>query len=145
MVSLSGGEKLEKALAEIAKKATNASSVAIGFLSDATYADGKSVAMVAALNEFGHDNVPPRPFFRGMIQEKSPEWPDAVGDLLVANKFDAAKTLKATGQAIEGQLKEAITVYVGPPLAQSTIDRKGNDKQLIDSGTMYRSVDSRVD
>lgn len=144
MVTLSGGAALEKRLAEIAKKASESAFVEIGFLEDATYPDGKSVAMVAALNEFGHDNVPPRPFFRGMIQDKSPEWPDAIANLLVANDYSAHRTLDQTGLAIKGQLEEAIAVYVGPPLAQSTIDRKGHDKQLIETGIMKNSVSYNV-
>lgn len=144
MVTLSGGTKLDKALAEISKNVSKASELDVGFLVDATYPDGKPVAMVAALNEFGHDKAPPRPFFRGMISDKSPEWPDAVGDLLVANGYDAQRTLEQTGAAIKGQLQEAITVYVGPPLAESTIARKGNDKQLIDSAVMINSAAYRV-
>lgn len=144
MVTLSGGTKIEKALADIAKKASKATELDVGFLADATYPDGKPVAMVAALNEFGHDNVPPRPFFRGMISDKSPEWPEAVGDLLVANGYDATRTLEQTGAAIKGQLQEAITVYVGPPLAESTIARKGNNKQLVDTGVMLKSAAYRV-
>ena len=144
MVELSGGKGLEKALVELAKKLTTASEVSIGFLADATYHDGKPVAMVAALNEFGHEDVPPRPFFRGMIQDKSPEWPEAVGDLLIANGYDGQRTLEQTGAAIKGQLQEAITVYVGPGLAESTIERKGHDKELIDTGTLLRSVDYAV-
>lgn len=145
MVELSGGSKLEAALAEIAKRVTTASEVSVGFLVDATYPDGKPVAMVAALNEFGHENVPPRPFFREMIQEKSPEWPEAVGDLLISNNYDGCRTLEQSGAAIKGQLQEQITVYAGPGLVESTIERKGHDKELIDSGVMLRSVDYRVD
>lgn len=144
MVEISGGSKLEAVLAEIAKKLTTASEVSVGFLADATYPDGKPVAMVAALNEFGHENVPPRPFFRGMIQDKSPEWPEAVGNLLVANSYDGRRTLEQTGAAIKGQLQESITEYVGPPLAESTIARKGHDKQLVDSGVLLRSAAYRV-
>lgn len=144
MVTISGGTKLEKALAEISKKVTKASELDVGFLADATYPDGTSVALVAAFNEFGTSKSPPRAFFRGMIKEKSPEWPDAVGDLLVANGYDGTRTLEQTGAAIKGQLQEAITVYVGPPLAESTVARKGNDKALIDTGTMLKSVAYRV-
>lgn len=144
MVEISGGSKLEAALAEIAKNLEKASSVDIGFLADSSYPSGVSVALVAALNEFGHENVPPRPFFRGMIQDKSPEWPEAVGNLLVANSYDGRRTLEQTGAAIKGQLQEAITEYVGPPLAESTIARKGHDKQLVDSGVLLRSAAYRV-
>ncbi len=166
MVQIKGGDKLEKHLKELSKRVTKAASVDVGFMEDATYPDGTSVAMVAALNEFGHGNsvgaklsrtrlarwlgvkaktaTPPRPFFRGMVQEKSPEWGDAVGDLLNATGFDAEKTLNLAGEGIAGQLRQSIVDYVGPPLAESTVKRKGHDKQLVDSGVMLRSVDKRV-
>jgi hypothetical protein len=154
MVKLVGGDKLTAALDKIAQKVSKAASVEVGFLEGATYPDGTSVALVAALNEFGSGNkvshqiarapVPPRPFFRGMIKDKSGQWPKAVGDLLVANSYDAEKTLDQAGAAIAGQLQEAITQYVGPPLRPSTVKRKGNAKQLVDTGVMLRSVDHVV-
>jgi hypothetical protein len=144
MVQLKGGDKLAAKLAEISKNLTKAASVDIGFLEGATYPDGTSVALVAAVNEFGSADTPPRPFFRGMIVEKSPEWPDAVGNLLVANGYDADKTLGQTGAAIKGQLQAAIVAYSGTPLKPATIARKGNDKQLVDTGHMLASVDYAV-
>lgn len=158
MVQITGGDKLEKALAEIAQKVSKASEVDIGFLSGATYPDGTSVAFVAAMNEFGHrigsapeegeedtrESVPPRPFFRDMIAEKSKEWPAAVGNLLVANGYDAEKTMGQTGEAIKGQLQESIVRFDKVPLAPSTIAAKGNDKQLVDTGTMLNSVGYEV-
>ncbi|RUV07766.1 MULTISPECIES: hypothetical protein [unclassified Mesorhizobium] len=144
MVKLSGGDKLAAKLAEIAKSLQNAVSVDVGFPEGATYPDGTSVPLVAALNEFGTRDTAPRPFFRGMIDDKSPEWPDAVGNLLVANGYDAEKTLGQTGEAIKGQLQAAITAYDGPPLQPATIARKGNDKQLVDTGHMLASVDYAV-
>lgn len=161
MVQLTGGDKLAAKLAEISKNLTKAASVDVGFLENATYPDGTPVALVAALNEFGSGNkvshkiaralgmaapaaIPPRPFFRNMIADKSPQWPAAVGNLLIANGYDATKTLGQTGAAIKGQLQASIVAYVGPPLKPSTIARKGNDKQLVDTGHMLASVDYTV-
>lgn len=146
MVDLSGGDKLAKALADISAKVKTAAEVDVGFLEGATYPDGTSVPLVAAVQEFGAPSrgIPPRPFFRDMIKDKSPEWPDAIGNLLVANRYDTKKTLGQAGVAIEGQLKEAITKFDGVPLKPATIARKGFDKQLIDSGVMLRSVSSVV-
>ncbi len=76
-----------------------------------------------------------------MIAAKSGEWPAAVGDLLVANNYDAAKTLDLTGVAIKGQLQQSIKDLVSPPLKPATIAAKGFDKPLIDTGFMLRSVD----
>lgn len=142
MVQLTGGDKLAAKLAEISKNLQKAASVDIGFQSDAAYPDGTPVALVAAIQEFGapRAGIPPRPFFRGMIADKSPEWPGALGKLLVANDYDAAKALGQAGDAIKGQLEEAIEVYVGPPLKPATIARKGSDKALVETGLLLKSV-----
>ena len=174
MATISGGDKLNKVLLELATRVSNPGTLRVGFLEGATYPDtkptklraqyakrkakgvegaikgsagGTSVAMIAAIQEFGAPSrgIPPRPFFRNMIAAKSPEWPDAIGKLLVANKYDATKTLKMAGEAIAGQLRESITTFVGPGLKPATIKRKGFSKELIDSGHLLASVDYSVD
>lgn len=148
MVKLSGGDKLAAKLAELAQNAKNDATVRVGFLEGSRYPDGTSVALVAAINEFGHTRVhptqPPRPFMRRMIQAKSPEWPKAIGDLLVANNYDAEATLDLTGTAIAGQLRQSIIDFTDPPLSPLTVMKKGFDKPLIDSGVMLRSVSHEV-
>lgn len=144
-MKISGGDKLERALREMIEKVTNASTVEVGFLENSTYPDGTSVPMVAAIQEFGSGNIPSRPFFRGMINDKSPEWPDAVAGLLVDNDYDAKRTLEQTGAAIKGQLQEAITEFVGVPLSPKTIARKGFDAPLRETGHMLNSVDYKVE
>lgn len=149
MVKISGGDKLEAALAEIAANVTKASSVQIGFLEGATYPDGTSVPMVAAIQEYGapRAGIPPRPFFRSMIVEKSPEWPKAVGGLLRANDYDSAKTLGQTGEAIKGQLQQSIIDTVSPPLSPVTLmlrKMKGADSSLVVTGRTVAEARSRV-
>jgi hypothetical protein len=51
--SLTGGDKLEAKLREIADKAGKANTVRVGFLENATYPNGLHVAQVAATNEYG--------------------------------------------------------------------------------------------
>lgn len=146
MATISGGEKLAVALREMASKVAKPATLRVGFLENARYPDGTPVAMVAAINEGGAPSrgQPPRPFFRRMIAKHVGEWPSAIGDLLKANEYDAAKTLDLTGAAIAGQLRQSITDLVDPPLAASTIRRKGFDKPLIDEGIMLASVDHEV-
>lgn len=146
MVQISGGGELASALAEIAKSVSKASSVDVGFLENATYPDGTSVAMVAAIQEFGAPSrgIPPRPFFRNMIAKNSGDWPDIIAANLKANNYDGSKTLGQVGAMIKGELQQSITDTNSPPLKQSTIDRKGSDKPLIETGVMQRSVDYAV-
>ena len=136
---ISTGPGLRKRLSEIARGLDKAAKVRIGFLENATYPDGKPVAMIAAIQEFGAParNIPPRPFFRQMIAAKSPEWPQAIADLAVSTDYDAAAMLGQTGEAIAGQLRESIVNLTEPPLAPATVARKGSEKPLIDSGICW--------
>jgi hypothetical protein len=146
MATLKGGDKLEAALAKIAKNLTKAAAVDVGFLEDATYPDGTSVAMVAAIQEFGAPkaNIPPRPFFRGMIQDKSPEWPVLIAKELKATDYDAKVTLARIGDYMVGELQEAINDFSGAPLSPKTVKKKGSSKQLVDTKVMLRSANRRV-
>jgi hypothetical protein len=149
MVTLKGGEGLEKALSEIAKNISKAASVDVGFLEGSTYPDGTNTAMVAAIQEFGAPKVgiPPRPFFRTMIEAKSPEWGDAVGNLLIANNYDGSKTLGQTGAAIKGQLQESIIDTYNPPLSQVTLmlrKMRADDPDLVVTGKTVGEAARRV-
>jgi hypothetical protein len=146
VASTRGGQIAAKVLAAIGVAARKAETVRVGFLASAKYPDGTPVAMVAAIQDFGTPKVkvPSRPFFRQMIKSKSSEWPKAVGDLLIINKFDADKTLRQVGEAVAGQLRQSITDFSGAPLKPATIKRKGFDKQLIDTSVMLKSVDFEV-
>ncbi len=145
-IGLSGGDKMNQRLAEIAAKLKEAGSVNIGFLEGATYPDGKGVPFVAAMNEFGvpSHGQPPRPFFRGMIKEKSPDWGDGVAKALKAHDYHTQEALQVVGEGIAGQLRDSITKLDSPALAPSTIARKGSSKPLIDTGHMLNSVDYEV-
>jgi hypothetical protein len=144
MATFRGGEKLAAALAEIATNLQKAETLRVGFLEGATAPNGDSIPLRAALNEFGTSKIPPRPFFRNMIAEKSGDWPDAIAGLLKANDYDAARALELTGEGIKGQLQQSIKDTNSPPLAASTVKRKGFDKPLIEHGDMINAVDFEV-
>lgn len=160
MAKAKGGDKAARVLTEMARKLNSARVVRVGFLENATYPDGTSVAMIAAIQNFGapRANIPPRPFFSNMIRAKKSEWPTAIGALLKANKYDAAKTLKMTGEAVSGQLRQSIVDTNTPPLAPYTLAKRGvpgmvydannpktfRAKPLVDTGHMLGSVDYEV-
>ena len=185
----SGGDRLNAALDRIIERTRGAPAVKVGFLSDATYPDGTSVAYIAATQEFGatiqrkagevliyrkisksgkflrggkfvkkaqpnfetkhsHEaytiTIPPRPFFRSMIADKGPTWPAAIAKQLKAHDYDAAATLDVVGTGIGGQLVASIKKLTSPPLAASTVRKKGFAKPLIDTGDMWRAVNHEV-
>jgi hypothetical protein len=90
-------------LLELAKRASG--SVQVGFIDN-------DQAPIAFWNEFGHKGpfpAPPRPFFRTMVANNSPQWPAMMARALKTNKIDGAKTLAYMGEEIDGALKESIT------------------------------------
>ena len=144
---MSGGDKLMSILNRINQRLAQSGSgpeVRVGFLEGATYPDGKSVAMIAAIQEFGGGHVPPRPFFRNMIKAKAPTWGDSIGKMLRAASYDGAKTMGRMGELIKGQLQQSIVDLTSPPLAPATVARKGFEKPLVDTGNMLNSVDYEV-
>ena len=143
MSSFSGGDALERKLAEMAEKLGEGKVLRVGFLENATYPDGQQVAMVAAANEFGNpaNNQPPRPFFRNMIADNKDNWPDDIGRIAQATGFDGEQTLGLMGEHIKGQLQQSIRELMEPPLSPVTVEKKGFDKPLIDTGHMLNSVD----
>jgi len=147
MAEIKGGAKLEAALNEIAAKLGKGGSVKVGFLKTATYPDGKPVAMIAAIQDYGAParNIPPRPFFRNMVAEKNKTWPKAVELNLKATKYDVPSTLDRVGAGIAGQLRQSIIDTNSPPLAPATVAAKGFAKPLVDTGHMLNSIDHQVE
>lgn len=144
MVAISGGKKLEQELAAIARALSSAGTLRVGFLENATYPDGKPVAMIAVFQNYGTRTIPPRPFFTNMVADKSPTWGRALALNLRGNGYNASRALAMMGLGISGQLRQSIRDTNSPPLAQSTIDRKGHSKPLVDSGHMLGSIDFDV-
>lgn len=144
MATIKGGDKLEKAFTQLAARLSKPGTLRVGFLEKATYPDGKPVAMIAAIQNYGSGHIPPRPFFSNMVRSKSKDWPKALAPLLKANDYDATLALRLMGEGIKGQLQQSIRDTNTPPLAPSTIARKGFDKPLIDTGHMINSVDYEV-
>lgn len=136
----------EAYLRDLAARIGKGAVLKVGFLEGATYPDGTPVAMIAAINNYGAPSrgIPPRPFFSGMVDEKSPEWGDTFAGLMEANGDDTVKALRLMGEGIKGQLQQSIRDTVAPPNAPSTIRAKGFDKPLIDIGHMLNSVDYEV-
>ncbi|HHK5588574.1 TPA: hypothetical protein ACQUIH_000144 [Neisseria lactamica] len=137
-----GGDKFRKRLAELAAQATTGK-VRVGIIEQANYngSDGESVAQVAFWNEYGTATIPPRPFFRNTIAEHKDEWPKQAAALMEANGGDVRQALELMGEGVKGQIVETIQAFREPPNAAATVKKKGFDKPLIDTGTLWRSID----
>lgn len=131
-----------QALAELRKKLGNGDVLRVGFLENARYPDGQYVADVAYQNEFGRPdhNQPPRPFFRIAIRKGKANWAHNFGVALKATDYNLKASFALVGEDMVGTIVHSINALTSPPLAPSTIARKGFDKPLINTAHMTRSV-----
>lgn len=156
MVQVKGGNKAQGYLAAISQQLGGGATADVGFPENAKYPDGTSVAMVAALNEFGTRTQPPRPFFRNTIDERAGAWAHNTGVALKRTKYNAAAAMALVGQGAKEDVQDSIRKLTDPPLAESTIARKtkktrkkvrgvlGPAKPLIDTAHMLNTVSVRV-
>lgn len=149
MATIEGGDKLKAELERIAKNLKKGAAVEVGFLEGATYPDGTSVPMVAAIQEFGAPKVgiPARPFFRNMIADKSGEWGPALSRILPSVDYDAAKALDLMGEGIEGELRDSIIDTTEPPLSETTLmlrKMRSEDPSLVVTGKTVGEAAARV-
>jgi hypothetical protein len=144
-MEIRGGERMKSVLDGIAAKAPSMV-VQVGFLEGSTEADGTSVPLIAAVQNFGAPSrgIPPRPFFSNMIAKNKASWTPAIKERLEVRRGDAKEALQDMGETIKGQLQQSILDTNTPPLKPATIARKGFSKPLIDTSTMINSVDWRI-
>lgn len=132
------GRQFQQMIKDLAKL-----EVRIGFQhGQATEEDGTDICDVAAWNELGTVNSPSRPFLRKSVDENEEE----INRFLQAKKADLLRGVpveqifKEIGLFQKDLIQEKITEGSFTPNAQSTIQKKGSAKPLIDTGRMRQSV-----
>lgn len=144
-------ERLLASLRFMANGMAENKTLKVGFLETATYPvgdkrgrDGEYVAQIAFDNEYGTSRngvrIPPRPFFRLMIDRESPGWGVLTARYLRRTHFNVDQALGLLGETIKDQLQEQIRDYPNPPPnAPRTEAQKGFNKPLTDTGHMLMS------
>ena len=113
-----------------------------------------TVADVATFHEFGvspfqmkngemHPGIPQRSFVRAWFDESQAFITETLRSqmtLVVAGKLTAEKASARIALAFEGSMKQRIARGIEPPLAASTIEKKGSSKPLIDKGQLRAAV-----
>ncbi|USA53866.1 hypothetical protein NDN13_01350 [Acinetobacter sp. C32I] len=84
--------------------------------------------------------IPPRPFFRSMIEKNKSGWSLAFGNLMKIHNGDVPKVFALMGEGIKDQLTQSIVEFSDPPNAPSTVRKKGFNKPLVETGTMQRAT-----
>lgn len=105
--------------------------------------DGMTVATLGAIQHFGNDRIPERPWLDKGAESGTREYLDTVREG-VAEGLDAKRIMTRVGLEAEGAIKQYITDLDTPPNKASTIRKKGSSNPLIDTGHMRNSVTSTV-
>jgi hypothetical protein len=144
--AFTGGDKLRAQLEKLARRVRKKAVLEVGYPAGARYPNGTSLAMVAAVQDFGAPSrgIPPRPFFRNAVKAGEEHWGSDLGKMLKATGYDAEVALGQLGEQIKGEIQQSIIDTNSPPLKPATIKRKGSAKPLVDTGFMLRNVQSTV-
>lgn len=152
VVNTQGGQRIRR-LMEVAERGGGFRAIEVGFFASARYPEGTPVAHVAAINEFGTDRIPERPFFRGSVAKMETELMPVLRSGINTETMQVDGMLAdKLGAHAAGVIQTTIakgTFHPNPPNAPSTIARKtkgqgGEVTTLIDTGKLRQSVTWRV-
>lgn len=142
-----GEQKLKAALKkEVENLRKMSRTVLVGYPEDAgNYDDGTPVAMVAAVHEFGNDNVPARPTLRigvNNAQDDIREFIDDQTALVVSGDATPKSVMDGVGSLAVASVQQKIVNLKTPPLKESTIARRRlkSSNPLVDTREMEKSV-----
>lgn len=138
--------KLEEALEKYLSVSTNLE-LRAGVLEGAVYptnddgSRGENVANVAYKQEYGSpsENIPSRPFFRYAISMNKQKWSGILSNGFQHYDGDLELAMRATGKEIIDDLRESVRAWSSPPNSKETVDRKGFNNPLIDTGQLMNS------
>jgi hypothetical protein len=114
---------------------------------------GRTVLEVATWQEFGtvdqngQTRIPARSFIRQWFDENRDEGMKRLTELLrrvAAGKLSAQQAYDQFGLWAVGSVQQRIAQNIPPPLAESTVKRKGSSVALIDTGQLRSSVAHEV-
>lgn len=155
-VDKSGWDKLRKDLMKI-----DESEIQVGWFEQNRYGPGNSnlpMAYVAALNEMGHINgadalipgaiTPPRPFMRvGLTQAMRTATAKAEFEKMIQKVITGQSSLVALRQSanfFENLLQKVMRDWDTPPNASLTIQMKGFNDPLRNTGELIDNVTAKV-
>jgi hypothetical protein len=123
--------------------------VDVGWFENALYPNGESVAGVMAANEFGNSRLgtPARPLLRQSaekVETKLPGWVARRTDEMLAGQLSADAMKKRMGETLVATVLETLKEGKFEDNAESTIERKGFNKPLVETSELGQSVTHRI-
>ena len=94
-------------------------------------------------NEFGTTHSPERSFLRATVFENADQYEQLMGNMIndvVYERITADEAYTALGNRAVRDIKKAIDDFSSPANAKSTIEIKGFDNPLIETGAMRDAI-----
>lgn len=101
----------------------------------------------AMWNEYGTSRgIPARPFLRNTLYENEARFGPYIAPFItnILNGGSGETVLSELGQFMAMSIKRTIAAGGFAPNAPATVAQKGHGKPLVDTGSMYGSIDWRV-
>jgi len=143
---VSGGQRLQQRLKQIRERMTGSGGVYVGVPAAAgNYEDGDKIATIAAVQEFGSADgrIPERSFLRVPLRANVETYRKIVArglaDVAEGNA-SLYQILSQLGARAAADSQEAISAGIQPANAESTVERKGSSKPLVDTGRLRQSI-----
>lgn len=140
---LEGLEKLDKEL-----KYLQTHAVKVGVLGNGS-ANGISVQDYAIFNEYGTSRIPARPFFRLSVgtanaQNEIKEYMKQQVEQIIQGGMSAQQAYENLGTFVVQKIKKTIASGNFAALNPQTIKKKGHSKPLMDTHSLYESINYEI-
>lgn len=141
------GEKFLKELQELSQM-----QVRVGFQRGKKHKEkgkraGADLVDIALYNELGTDTIPSRPFLAQTVDQQGEAIKQASAEMVVQvveGKMKGKQALKNIGVLVKGAVQHQMVEGEFVPNAPSTVQRKGSDKPLIDTGQLRQGVSYQI-
>lgn len=137
-------------IAAIRRRMTDVA-ISVGVQSDAgvhkdedASSSGTTVAEIYYWNEFGTERIPERPTLRPTFIDQRQKYISILGKIsakaMNERGYDMKSAMGKLGETAQQDIQSSIIELKNPPNEQSTIDAKGSDNPLEDSGQLVSSI-----
>ena len=137
-----GWRKIKRALRHVDGK-----SVTVGLHEEDAGEGDPSNAEKGYYNEFGTEHIPARPFLRSTHDSKKLEWVRRMQrdfGLVLGNRMTGQRMLESVGKLAASDVHQAVIDWDTPPNAPRTVQKKGFDDPLVETGEMAEAIDYKV-
>lgn len=104
-------------------------------------------ATKAAMNEYGTEKIPQRPFLRTSVNRYGKSWGSKSAKAVqsVMQGMPISQATELVGMQMKADISKTLTSGPWTPNSAATIAKKGSSRPLVDTGELRASITYRVE